>query len=88
MGSFQKLIKGIALVGQIGFSIMTPPVIMAILGYWLTGKTGAGPWLTVVFIIVGLAASASTAYSFYRKAVKRSEKDGKEKAHISFRDHI
>ena len=88
MESLQKIIKEIAFVGQIGFSVMTPPVIMAVLGYWLSGKLGTGPWLTMVFILIGLATSAATGYSFYKKVMKRSEADDKKDRTISFRDHL
>ncbi len=85
MGPWSKVLKGIALVSQIGISIITPPVLMALLGSWLCGKFGIGPWLTLIFIIFGLLASGSTAYSFYRKFYK--EKTEEEKPSVSFREH-
>lgn len=86
MGSWNKIVKGIALVGQIGISVITPPVVMALLGAWLSGKLGTGAWLTLVCIVVGLLASASTAYSYYKKFFKAGPKE-EENHPVSFREH-
>ena len=34
----QKLCRGIALVGQLGFSLITPPVVLLWLAHWLQTK--------------------------------------------------
>ena len=85
MQSWSKVIKGIALVGQIGISIITPPVVMALLGSWLSQKYGIGSWLTLVCIIFGLLAAASSGYSWYKKFFS-PKADGKDKP-VSFREH-
>ena len=59
----QKLCRGIALVGQLGFSLITPPVVLLWLAHWLQTKYGLGVWVTILALILGLLTSASTALS-------------------------
>ena len=87
MSSWQKIAKGIALVGQIGFSLITPPVLMTLLGYWLSMRFQLGSWVIIVFMIFGLLAAFSTAYSMYKRIIKDPE-GADEKRPASFRDHI
>ena len=44
----QKLCRGIALVGQLGFSLITPPVVLLWLAHWLQTKYQLGVWVTIV----------------------------------------
>ena len=69
----QKLCRGIALVGQLGFSLITPPVVLLWLAHWLQTKYGLGVWVTILALILGLLTSASTALQFYRKLTAKKE---------------
>ena len=53
----QKLCRGIALVGQLGFSLITPPVVLLWLAHWLQTKYGLGVWVTILALILGLLTS-------------------------------
>lgn len=65
--SMQKIFRGIALVGQLGFSLITPPVVLLWLAQYLQGKYDLGIWVTLLALVVGLLTSISTALQFYRK---------------------
>ena len=69
----QKLCRGIALVGQLGFSLITPPVVLLWLAHLLQSKYGLGVWITIVALILGLLTSASTALQFYRKLTAKKD---------------
>ena len=71
----QKLCRGIALVGQLGFSLITPPVVLLWLAHWLQTKYGLGVWLTILALILGLLTSASTALQLCRKLTAKRGKD-------------
>jgi ATP synthase protein I len=43
--------------------------LSAWLGYWLDGRLGTSPWLTIALVFVGAAAAF---YSIYRKVVRPS----------------
>ena len=83
----QKLCRGIALVGQLGFSLITPPVVLLWLAHWLQTKYQLGVWVTIVALILGLLTSASTALQFYRKLTPKN-KDNSPKPPRGYGDHI
>lgn len=85
----QKLCRGIALVGQLGFSLITPPVVLLWLAHWLQTKYGLGVWVTILALILGLLTSASTALQFYRKLTAKKGKDNDTpKTPRGYGDHI
>ena len=85
----QKLCRGIALVGQLGFSLITPPVVLLWLAHWLQTKYSLGVWVTILALILGLLTSASTALQFYRKLTAKKEKDNDPpKPPRGYGDHI
>ena len=83
----QKLCRGIALVGQLGFSLITPPVVLLWLAHWLQTKYQLGVWVTIGALILGLLTSASTALQFYRK-LSAKKKDNSPKPPRGYGDHI
>ena len=85
----QKLCRGIALVGQLGFSLITPPVVLLWLAHWLQTKYSLGVWVTILALILGLLTSASTALQFYRKLTAKKGKDSDTpKPPRGYGDHI
>lgn len=83
----QKLCRGIALVGQLGFSLITPPVVLLWLAHLLQSKYGLGVWITIVALLLGLLTSASTALQFYRKLTAKKDSDT-PKPPRGYGDHI
>ena len=83
----QKLCRGIALVGQLGFSLITPPVVLLWLAHLLQSKYGLGVWITIVALLLGLLTSASTALQFYRKLTAKKNKND-PKPPRGYGDHI
>jgi len=59
---------------QLGASIVFAIFIGAALGYWLDGKFGTFPYLSIIFFLFGVAAAARNVYIEVRKQL-RSEKD-------------
>lgn len=66
--------KLVALYGQLGFTIVTPPIVMALICHQLRLHTAWGSWIMVVGIVLGLVASASGAYRFYRRVTSSEKK--------------
>lgn len=89
VNSMMKVFKGVVLVGQLGFYLVTPPVLLAILAHWLQSRFGWGTWIMVVAIVVGLLSSASGAYNFYRKltASEAKKKKPPEETPVVFYRH-
>lgn len=59
---------------QLGASIVFAIFIGAGLGYWLDGKFGTFPYLSIIFFLLGVAAAARNVWIEVRKQL-RSEKD-------------
>ncbi len=73
-----KAIKMIALVTQIGISMLTPVLLMAYIGLWLQEQFEVQ--LALLFILIGIGAGFRNCWILIRKAVKNLEKgDGYDK---------
>ncbi len=59
---------------QLGASIVFAIFIGAGLGYWLDGKFGTFPYLSIIFFLLGVAAAARNVWIEVRKQL-RSDKD-------------
>lgn len=79
MKKYMKIAQMIAMFGQLGFSLITPPVVMALLAWWLQSRFGWGSWIMIVFLLIGLITSAVSAYQFYLKVMSSMEKTDREK---------
>ena len=87
--SVSRALSDLMWVGQLGFSLVTPPVCMGLLGMYLSAKKGVGAWVVILLIAVGVLTAAATAKSLYRDYKKREarEEEGKPEV-ISFTDHF
>lgn len=91
MNKYRGVVKGIAMVSQIGFLIVCPPIVMALLGYWLSSRFGLGSWVIILLLIVGLLSAASSAWSMIKsldRSEARSEKKGGVGSGTNFNRHI
>ena len=79
MKKYMKIAQLIAMFGQLGFTLITPPVVMALLAWWLQSRFGWGSWIMIVFLLIGLVTSAVSAYQFYLKVMSSMEKTDREK---------
>ncbi len=81
-----KLLQLIMWVGQFGFSVMFPFLVFLMGAAWLRQRFGLGLWVMVVFGILGLLTSVSTAKSCLHSMRKLTEDPGKETT-TAFNDH-
>ena len=79
--------------GQFGFTLITPPVVMALLGWWLQSRFGLGIWVMIFCLFVGLVCAGTSGYRFLKRVLivdhRRSMEEEKEKAehHVVFYNH-
>lgn len=88
MRRFQNLIRGISLVGQLGFTIITPPLVLVWLANRLVSNHGWGPWVLIAAIVIGLGCSVSGAWSFLRGLREQQKKKDGPQPGTSFNKHI
>lgn len=72
--SIQKIIRAASLVGQLGFMIITPPLVLIYLAHLAQTRLGWGVWVMLAAIAVGLLCAASSVYNFCRRLLKQHEK--------------
>lgn len=83
-----KLLSLLLWVTQFGLSVLFPLCFFLLLAIWLQNRFGLGIWILVVFGVVGLLTSVSTARSCIRSLRKDAEAVGEQKKPpIAFNDH-
>lgn len=67
MKSMFKIARMLAVFGQVGFSLITPPVLMSVFGWWLWQRFELGVWIIALFLVLGLLTSAAGVRRLWRK---------------------
>ena len=87
MQALQQIIKGVMLVGQLGVTIITPPLVLAWLAHLAQTRLGWGSWVMVTAIVVGLITAFSSAYRMVRQLL--ADENQEKKPHgRSFNEHL
>ena len=69
---------GLGMMGLIGWSVVTPTLLGAALGFWLdTRHAGGFPW-TLVLLVVGLSLGCLTAWRWVVKEQKEMQEEQEE----------
>ena len=82
MGKKNDLVKSLRLLGyltQFGLSVILPPLILVLLGVWLSDRYGIGVWLIVVLLLCGLVSSGCSVYRFFKTFVRETRDEPYEK---------
>lgn len=91
MKSLFKLAKTISVLGQFGFTLITPPVLMALFGWWLTERFRLGVWVIVLTLLLGLITAGASAWRFWKKyqvsAARNSKADDPEDRPVVYFRH-
>jgi ATP synthase protein I len=58
---------------QLGASIVFAIFIGAGIGYWLDGKLGTFPYLSIIFFLLGIAAAGRNVWIAVRKQLREDE---------------
>lgn len=89
MRPYARLLRGIVLAGQLGFTLITPPVVMALLADWLQNRFGLGIWVMLLALLVGLLTSGASACNFCRRTIAsaRKKKEAPAEKPVRFLKH-
>lgn len=66
------------LLATIPFLLAIPPIAGVVIGRWIDGRAGTGPWFTVIFVIFGFAAGVREVAMVMKKA-NQDANDGEKK---------
>ncbi|MBR0416558.1 MAG: AtpZ/AtpI family protein [Firmicutes bacterium] len=83
----REALNNISVYGQMGFTIVVPPVLLCLLGSWLRRKFGLGYWVILVAILVGLLSAFTTIYRICMDFLAKNTKDDGKNRKISYRKH-
>lgn len=78
--SDRKLLRVLGALSTVGITLVAATVIGYFIGHWLDERFHTTPWLTVAFLLLGIAAGFKNLYDQTRKLVdadKAAKKDGK-----------
>ena len=83
-----KILSLLMWVGQFGFSIIFPTLFFLLAAVWLQNKFQLGMWIILVFGILGILTTVSTAKSCLRSLRKAAEEaSGSKHPPIGFNEH-
>ena len=67
-----EIVQALAMVTQLGISMLAPVVLCAVIGSWLDERFG---WsVTAVFLILGIMAGARNTWILVNNVIKPDEK--------------
>jgi len=58
----------LAQVSSLGFAVALAVVIGLAVGYWLDKLFGTSPWLTLIFLVLGIVAGFRNLYVIGKKS--------------------
>jgi ATP synthase protein I len=68
----KEQIRLVGLASTVGMSVVFAIFIGLAIGYWLDTKFGTSPFLTLLFLVMGVIAG----FQNYHRFMKKQEKDG------------
>ena len=68
-------LKYLAWVGQLGLSLVLPPVLACLAAGWLRSRFGLGGWVFAAALVLGLLVSFRCLLRFLRMVQKEAERE-------------
>lgn len=87
MKQWNDIFKQLAMLSQVGLSLITPLLLCLAGSWWLSARIGLGGWIYIPGFFFGMGGSAMVAYKLYLATMKE-EKKKKKKDRISFNRHL
>lgn len=87
MKALQQIIRGVMLISQLGFSIITPPLVLVWLAHLAQTRLGWGSWVMIAAILVGLVTAFCSAWRTVRPLLT-ADSHAKNPQNTGFNEHI
>ncbi|MFZ2539637.1 MAG: AtpZ/AtpI family protein [Oscillospiraceae bacterium] len=72
---FSQLMKSAVEVTQLGFSVVTPIVLLTILGVYLKNRFNLSDYVVIIFVLLGLCGGINSFVLFVKRYLKNLDKD-------------
>lgn len=82
-----SIVKHVALLGQLGLSVLMPLLLCLAFCWYLNTKHNVGLWIYLIGFFFGIGSSFMTAYKFYQNEIQKEKKENKKKR-VSFNRHV
>ena len=69
-----SVLENLALISQIGISMIVPIIIGLYLGKWLDDRLGTGPIFLFIFIIVGIASAFMNVFKLTEREIRQKKR--------------
>lgn len=76
----QQLYKSLGFLSSIGISLVAATFIGLAMGYYLDKWLGTSPWLTLIFLLIGIVSGFRNIYVLTARELKRQQ-DEEQKNH-------
>lgn len=73
--------EGLASVGVIGMHMVSGPLVGVGIGYFLDWWLGTGPWLKLVFLVIGVGAGFLNVYMDTKGLISKLDRDAAKHPH-------
>lgn len=83
-----KIFRQLAMLTQLGLSLLTPLLLCLGLCYYLVTRFSLGGWIFLPGFFFGLGGSGTVAWKFFKAQTRQSEREEKEqKPKVSYNKH-
>lgn len=71
----KQLFKSLSFLSSVGISMVAATFIGLAMGYYLDRWLETGPWLTLAFLLLGIASGFRNIFILTRRELRRQQKD-------------
>jgi ATP synthase protein I len=64
----RKLLRMIGVLSTVGITMVFATMIGLFFGHWLDTKFGTSPWLTALFLLLGIIAGFRNLFTYVKKS--------------------
>jgi ATP synthase protein I len=74
----RKLIRTLGVLSTVGLTMVFATVIGLFVGLWLDGKLGTTPWMTALFLLLGIIAGFRNLFVHVKKSQDELDEGNKK----------
>ncbi len=73
----RRLLRIVGVLSTVGIAMVAATMIGLFIGRWLDNRFGTSPWLTAVFLLLGIVAGFRNLYQTVRRAQQTMDEEDK-----------